>query len=242
MDLKSLIFGRPVAADSLRLRAGDGGFAGSVQEWLPIKNIVNGVVITKDNRLIKIVEVMPVNFHLKTPAEQQTIIYYFASYLKIAPRSLQIRVITQRLDLEGYLRTMRDYYASEDNDRCRTMIEDNISEVSYIAANEVTTHRFFIIFEYDPSMKARDKTVAAICQRLNEEADVARRYLDLCGLEVLDPEYVDNSILELLYEMINKRTARRVRLPEGVFDMVTPIHGVYGSEQANFIGGEDDYV
>lgn len=232
MGLKELIFGNSITGS-------DGGgkeYAGSVQEWLPVKNIVNGVVATKDGRFIKLVETMPVNFHLKTPAEQQTIIYYFASYLKIAPKNLQIRVITQRLDLEGYIKKMQDYLDAEDNERCREMIEDNISEISYIAANEVTTHRFFIIFEYDPSMKARNNTVKAITQRLSEEEDVARRYLDLCGLELLEPEYADNSVLELLYEMLNKHASRRVRLPEGVFDMVTPIHGVFGSEQLNYMG------
>ena len=232
MGLKELIFNGKIAG----LDSSGKDYTGSVQEWLPIKNIIDGVVVTKDGRFVKIVETMPVNFHLKTPTEQQTIIYYFASYLKIAPRNLQIRVVTQRLDLEGYVRKMGDYRDAEDNRRCRDMIEDNIEEITYIAANEVTTHRFFIVFEYDPSMKARNNTVRAIARRLNEEADVARRYLDLCGLEILDPDYMDNNVLELLYETINKMSSRRVRLPEGVFDMVTPIHGVYGDEQINYIG------
>ena len=235
MGLKELIFGGKVAGlDSF----GGSSYAGSVQEWLPIKNIIDGVVVTKDGRFVKIIETLPVNFHLKTAAEKQTIIYYYASYLKIAPRNLQVRIITQRLDMDGYGRMMRDYHNAEENQQCKDMIEDNISELSYIAANEIITHRFFIVFEHDPSMKARNNTVKAIAQRLNEEADVARRYLDLCGLEVLNPEYMDNAALELLYEMINKRSSRRVKLPKGVFDMVTSIHGVYGSEQINSMGGE----
>ena len=47
---------------------------------------------------------------------------------------------------------------------------------------------------------------------------------------MLEPEYADNTVLEVLYEMINKRTARRVRLPAGVFDMVTTVHGVYDED------------
>jgi hypothetical protein len=39
--------------------------------------------------------------------------------------------------------------------------------------------------------------------------------------------YIDNFILTLLYEIINKKTSPRIRLPEGVFDMITTIHGVY---------------
>lgn len=67
----------------------------------------------------------------------------------------------------------------------------------------------------------------ASIQRLNEEADTARRYLDMCELEVLEPQFSDDFILKLLYEIINKRTSQRVKLPEGVFDMTTAIHGIY---------------
>ncbi len=76
-------------------------------------------------------------------------------------------------------------------------------------------------------MKSKGHSVAAIIQRLNEEADTARRYLDACEIEVLEPRYTDDFILKLLYEIINKRTSRRVKLPEGVFDMTTAIHGIY---------------
>jgi len=224
MGLKELILG------GNKVKGLDGNvstYGGSIQGWLPIKNIIKGMVITKDRRFVKIVEVLPVNFHLKSPHEQQNIIYYFGSYLKIAPNNLQVRVITQRLDLETYISKMRRYHDAEENDKCRELIEDNIAEVSYIVANEVITHRFFIVFAYEPHMRGKSNTVQDMADRLNEEADNARRYLDLCGLEVLDVEYSDNAVLELLYEVINKRTGRRVRLPEGVFDMMTAVHGIY---------------
>ena len=30
-------------------------------------------------------------------------------------------------------------------------------------------------------------------------------------------------------QTINKNTARRVKLPDGVFDMMTSVHGIYGA-------------
>jgi hypothetical protein len=224
MGLKEIIFG-----GTARKPAKSGGeHPGSVQEWLPVKNITGGVVVTKDLRFVKIMEVLPVNFHLKTPGERQNIIYCFASYLKTAPDNLQMRVVTQRLDLTGYIAKMKAYYESETNEKCKEMIEDNMREVSYIAENEVTSHRFFISFEYEPSMKARNNSALAIAERLNEEAEAARRYLELCGIETIIPEYADNAALETLYGIINKKASKRAKLPEGVFDMVTPVHGVYG--------------
>ena len=48
MNLKELIFGGAV-----RNAGGVGGaYRDSIQAWLPIKNIIGGVVVTKDNRFI----------------------------------------------------------------------------------------------------------------------------------------------------------------------------------------------
>ena len=55
----------------------------------PHQNIIGGVVITKDNRFVKILEVLPVNIYLKSVSDRQNIISSFAAYLKIAPNDLQ---------------------------------------------------------------------------------------------------------------------------------------------------------
>ena len=39
-------------------------YENSTQAWLPIEDIQGGVVLLKDGRYIKILEVLPVNFYL----------------------------------------------------------------------------------------------------------------------------------------------------------------------------------
>lgn len=222
MNLKELIFGEGVHT------GGSGGvYRDSVQAWLPIKNIIGGVVITKDNRFVKIMEVLPVNIYLKSAIDRQNIISSFASYLQIAPDELQMIARTLPADTQAYVEQMQRYAEQVENEACREMIEDNIREIGHGIAGGAMRHRFFLVFQYEPSMRAKRNTVQAIIQRLNEEADTARRYLDLCELEVLEPQYSDNFVLKLLYEILNKKTSQRVRLPEGVFDMTTAVHGIY---------------
>ncbi|MBR4657564.1 MAG: hypothetical protein IKO68_13610 [Oscillospiraceae bacterium] len=222
MNVKELLFGGIADAGG-----NDGLYRDSIQSWLPIKNIIGGVVITRDNRFVKILEVLPVNIYLKSPADRQNIIASFASYLKIAPDSMQFEARTLPADTEEYVRQMEEYAANEDNDYCREMIEDNIREIGRGIASEALRHRFFLIFQYEARMRAKRNTVQHLIERLNEEADTARRYLDICELEVLEPRFSDDFVLKLLYEILNKRTSRRVPLPEGVFDMTTAIHGIY---------------
>ncbi len=223
MNLKDMIFGTGVKGTG----TSTGLYRDSSQAWLPIKNIIGGVVITKDNRFIKILEVLPVNIYLKPAADRENIISSFAAYLKIGPDNMQFQVRTLPSDTSEYVERMRQYAQSEENESCREMIEDNIREIGLGIAQDTICHRFFLVFQYESRMKAKHNTVKGIIQRLNEEADTARRYLDACELEVLEPRYSDNETLELLYSIINKKTSRRVTLPEGVFDMTTAVHGIY---------------
>ena len=222
MNVKELIFGGAVKA-----AGGGGAYRDSIQAWLPIKNIRGGVVVTRDNRFIKILEILPVNIYLKSANDRQNIIASYAAWLKIAPDNIQLEARTLPADTAEYVERMKGFAEHEENESCREMIEDNIAEIGQGVASDAIRHRFFLIFQYEAHMKSKGHSVAAIIQRLNEEADTARRYLDVCELEVLEPRYTDDFILKLLYEIINKRTSRRVKLPEGVFDMTTAIHGIY---------------
>lgn len=225
VNLKELIFGGGVKS-----AYEDAAYRDSIQAWLPIRNIVGGVVITKDGRFVKILEVLPVNVYLKSANDRQNIVSAFSAYLKIAPNDLQMIARTLPADTQAYVERMQHYAEREDNEACWEMIEDNIREIGHGIASDAMRHRFFLVFQYEAGMRAKHNTVSAIVQRLNEEADTARRYLDACELEVLEPRYSDNFVFELLYEILNKQTSRRVRLPNGVFDMTTAIHGIYGDE------------
>ena len=220
MKLKDLIFGSRAAPDNGG-RAGH--YAESVQGWLPVADIRDGVVITKDGRFVKLLEVLPVNFALKSPMEQQNVIYYFSSYLKIAPDHIQFLAVTQKADIDGYIKRMWQAYEAEENENCRTMIADNIAEIEYLADREALTRRFFIAIQYEPRMKVRGNTVDGIIQRLSDEANTARNYLDLCGLETLQPEYSDIFLAETLYGLLNRRTSGIAKLPLQVFSMVDEI-------------------
>lgn len=226
MNLKNVIFGGSVTGVSDR----SGAYEGSIQAWLPIKDIVQGVVLTRDKRFVKILELLPVNFYTMSSMDKSAAIEDFAAYLKIAPANLQINVLTQPFDLNGYLKLLKGYLEQETNERCRAMLEESIEYVPQLVKREALTHRFFLSFSYDPSMKAADHTPEAIAAVLNEKAEVARRYLDRCGVAVLEPEYADNFILELFYKIINKHTSQHIRLPDGVFDMLGMVHGVYDED------------
>lgn len=203
---------------------------GSTEGWLPVADIRNGVILLKDGRIVKILEVLPVLFDLKSDMEKENLIYYFASYLKIAPAHLQIRIVNRPADIRYYTKRMEGYEKDEPSETCRALIRDNIQEVEHLAQNEVLNIRIFLIFQLEPDMKLRGSTLEAAAERMYEEAQIARRYLDMCGLEVLEPQYEDNFQLELLYQLLNPNTSRSAPLPLHIFDAASTFAGITEEE------------
>ena len=219
IDLKTLILGKPKQAPIIP----GSRFPNGTQSLVPVVDIQQGVVITENGKYIKIIEVLPTNFYLKTNIEQQNIIYYLSSYLKIAPSSIQILVTTQSADIDIYCEQMEQNYNSEINENCKEMILEDAQLVNYLANNEALSRHFFIAFEYNGMATDFD----TIAKELADIAETAYQYLDYCGLEVLRHDNYDEFTLKTLYSAYHKGVAR-----ETDFKMLlSQIGAVYGDEQ-----------
>ncbi len=215
-DIKSLIFGAPkTEAPVLGSR-----FPNGTQALVPVVDIQQGVIITEDGRYLKILEVLPTNFYLKSAMEQQNIIYYMASYLRIAPTSLQIVVQTGRADIDAYCEQMQKCYDTETNEMCRDMILEDAQLVNYLAANEAVTRKFFLVFQYEGN--AGD--FSEIAKQMAEVAETALQYLDYCGLEVLRHDQYDDFLFRTLYTVYHRNGGSDVD-HKALFAECGTIHG-----------------
>ena len=190
MDIKKLITSKkkPVFVNGSR-------FPNGTQSLVPPADIRRGVIITKDGRYIKLLEVLPVNFYLKSETEQANIIYYMAGYLKIAPDSIQFIVKTRGADIDAYCEGLERYYNREKNETLRSLIYEEARLVNYLAENEAVTRKFYIAFAYEGGSIDFDEIAA----ELNETAETASGYLDYCGLEVLRHEDYDVFLFRTLF-------------------------------------------
>lgn len=65
---------------------------GYTQDFIPVKNIRNGMIETTDGRFLKILEIEPINFLLRTPKERNEIIGNFFTWLKKAPGKIALKL------------------------------------------------------------------------------------------------------------------------------------------------------
>ena len=177
------------------------------QSLVPVERIKDGIICTKDGRHVKILEVLPVNFHLKSPLEQETMIYYFASYLKITPDSLQILVRTQHADIDAYCANMEACYNREENQNCKEMILETAQTVNRYVENEAVSRRFYLAF----SCAGQSEDFPQIANELEEKAETARQYLERCGLEVLRLEDEDQALFDLFASIYHRPKLKKFR-------------------------------
>lgn len=192
-----------------------------VADYLPVSRIAGGIIYTKDHRYVKIVEVVPINFLLRSAREQRNIIYSFVSYLKVSPVRLQFKVLTRKADIGRHMDTVQKEMAQETNEQCRLMQEDYLRFVQQISSHEAVTRRFFLIFEYEPWGNARrsdDEGEAAAF--LQGAVHTAANYLRQCGNEVIVPENEDEFAVDVLYNLLCRNESAEKPLPERVREVV----------------------
>ena len=193
-----------------------------VADYLPIEKIANGIIYTKDHRFVKVVEVVPINFMLRSAREQRNIIYSFVSYLKISPVKLQIKVLTRRADINRHLDTVRREMAQEDNEQCRLMQEDYLDFVQQVGSHEAVTRRFFLIFEYEPwNNTRRSEQEDEAIQSLQSAVHTASNYLRQCGNEVVVHENEDEFTVDVLYNLLCRNESAVKPLSVRVQEVVT---------------------
>ena len=117
-----------------------------VQDFIPLKEIKNGIVETSDGRYIKILEIEPINFLLRSNEEQWGIISNFASWLKISPMRLQFKSVTRRADSDKYIAGLREDLKQEEVAACRALGEGTIRFIREEGSREALSRRFFLVF------------------------------------------------------------------------------------------------
>ena len=196
-------------------------FLNPVAEYLPVDKIENGIIYTKDHRYVKIIEVVPINFLLRSPREQRSIIYSFISYLKISPVKMQFKVLTKRADINRHVEIVHQEMEREKDPHCRMLQEDYLKLIDRLGSREATTRRFFIIFEYEAFGGRRGNEENEAIASLQTAARTAVNYLKQCGNEVLTPDNEDEFTVEALYSILCRQQSSRVPIPVRVQDIVS---------------------
>lgn len=176
------------------------------QDFIPIKNLEHGIIETTDGRYIKILEIEPINFMLRSEEEQYEIICSFASWLKISPVHLQFKSITRKADSDKHIAMLRKEMETEESEQCKKLSEGYIRLIKDVGSREALTRRFFLIFRYEELRRNENSDYGQICSTLLTAEQNTRSYFMQCGNNILQPKDPDEATAEILYMFFNRRS------------------------------------
>jgi type IV secretory pathway VirB4 component len=125
----------------------------STQEFVPIKEVRDGIVVMKDGGLRAILLASSINFALKSEDEQTAFIVQFQNFLNSLDFSCQIFVQSRQLDIRPYVATLEEAYKGQLDDLMRIQIREYIEFIrSFTEAANIMTKNFFIVVPYTPAV------------------------------------------------------------------------------------------
>ena len=114
----------------------------SVQEWSEIKDISKGKIIFKDNSYVKIIEIQPINFELKSEFEKESILEGYKRFLKSCNFNIQIVMQSQLTDVSKHFEKIKRMTKSE---KLKIMADEYMSFIQDITCSRQNVSRKFYI-------------------------------------------------------------------------------------------------
>jgi len=122
------------------------------QQFVPLKDIHDDVVVLKNGQLCMILLASSINFALKSSDEQQAILSQFQSFLNSIDFSLQIYVQSRRLDIRPYMEVLKSRESGQDNDLMRVQLREYMEFISTFTSQvDIMTKNFFVVVPYTPT-------------------------------------------------------------------------------------------
>lgn len=174
----------------------------NVQDFIPVKDIRYGIIETVDGRFLKLLEIEPINFMLRSEDEQYSIITSFASWLKISPINIQFKSITRKADTDNHLKVLRQELHTERDEKCWKLGESYMNLIKDVGNKEALTRRFFLIVQYESPRRNDDfNLVYATLQNVEQNA---RAYFSQCGNSIVHFSNPNEEVSEILYTYFNR--------------------------------------
>lgn len=135
----------------------------STQEFVPINEVRDGIVVLKDGSLRAVLLASSINFALKSEDEQTAFIVQFQNFLNSLDFSCQIFVQSRMLDIRPYIATLEAQYKQQLDDLMRVQIREYIQFVkSFTEAANIMTKNFFVVVPYSGALNVSKSSISSM--------------------------------------------------------------------------------
>jgi hypothetical protein len=197
--------------------------AKATQEFIPIKEVHDGIIELKDGGLRAIVLANSVNLSLKSEDEQRAIILQFQNFLNTLDFSVQISIQSRKLDIRPYLLLLEDRIKVQNEPLLKLQTKEYIDFIrNFTESVSIMTKSFFVIVPYTHAVlrpnsgmlqkffsKQTKEEARALKQvdfeekrsQLEERVAVIQQGLGRCGIN--SAQLGTEEVVEVFYKVFN---------------------------------------
>lgn len=221
----------------------------AAQDFVPIKEIRDGLVILKDGGLRIILMTSSLNFALKSAEEQTAIINSYQNFLNSLDFPIQIFVQSRDIDIEPYIVSLQQALEEQPNELLQLQIKEYIGFIKNLVTNtDIVTKTFYVVIPYSPTLKIASSTSGGFSGifekflkpkpqakkeedsdkkfvehkiQLQQRADAITHGLSSLGIHLVPLN--TEELIELFYGLFNPGELEKSKLPKPSAADETPI-------------------
>ena len=192
------------------------------QQFVPVKEVRDGIVVLKDGSLCMVVLVSSINLSLKSYDEQRATLMQFQNFLNTLDFPIQIVVQSRRYDIRPYILTLQNRLKDQVEPLLQVQTREYIQFIqSFTDQVNIMRKSFFVTIPYIPPILSQQKGIAKVFSffnktdptaqtvsdfeeqrtQLEERVSVVEQGLSRVGLRVA--QLGTEEVIELLYKTFN---------------------------------------
>jgi hypothetical protein len=194
------------------------------QEFVPINEIRDGVVVLDNGSLRSVLMASSINFALKSQQEQRAVLMQFQNFLNSLDFSVQFHIESRNLNIKPYIESLKEEYQKQDNDLMKTQISEYMEFIrTFTEDTNVMQKTFFVGVPYNRSIisnsggilntiqgffgqgekseAASEESFQEAYNQLTQRIQIVRQGLIRTGVRVTQLSSEEN--IELFYRLFN---------------------------------------
>ncbi len=133
------------------------------QDFIPVKEIRDGIVVLEDGSLRAILLASAINIALKSPDEQQAIVMQFQGFLNSIEFPVEISVQSRRYDIKPYLLTLERRIEQQEEELLRLQTKEYIEFIKWFTDSvNIMSKKFYVVIPYTGSAFSESKNKSFI--------------------------------------------------------------------------------
>ena len=117
------------------------------EDWLPVKNITNGVIELENNLKVTGIKIRPKNIFILDTNSRNNIIAMLKTFYDTIDFEFWLISADRPVDISSYLATLQIQYNQEQDPRIKKIISQDIEKANDFMRNNVTDTEFYILFK-----------------------------------------------------------------------------------------------